>query len=157
MNRTINLFYFLALLFTASINANAQGQYATEVDIKAAYCLGATQPYAESTDKADPRLTEFINLNNANFLRLKNFSTARAKSMNSDAINEMTVALTAGRDARQRSKLINDECFKEVYPNKDLAIDAITTKKLQECTARKQGESEGRRLAQCFDLNFLPY
>jgi hypothetical protein len=157
MNKKIYLLYFFPLFFSALVNANAQGQYANEVDLKASYCLGASMLFAESTDNSDPILAEFINLNNANYYRLQKFSTARVKSMNSNAINEMSVALTAGQEAKKRSTSINDACLKETFPNKGIAIDAATTKKLKDCRIRKQGESEVRRLEQCLHLDFLPY
>ncbi len=157
MNKKIFLLYFFPLFFSASLNANAQGQYASEVDIKAAYCLGATKPLTEITDQSDPTVAEFINLNNANHSRLQKFSIARIKSMNSAAINEMSAALESGQDAKQRSKIINDACFKEVYSDKNIGVDTVSTKKFQDCKIRKQGESEVRRLQQCHDLSFLPY
>ena len=157
MNKKIFHLYFFPLFFSASLNANAQGQYANETDIKASYCLGASKTFAESKDNSDPILAEFINLNNANYSRLQKFSTARVKSMNSNAINEMSVAFTAGQEANKRSTSITDACYIEVFPNKGIAIDEATTKKLKDCRIRKQGESEVRRLEQCFDLDFLPY
>ena len=156
MNEKNISFLFFPLFFSASINANAQGQNASEADIKASYCLGASKTLAESTDNSDPIISEFINLNNANFSRLHKYSIARLKSINSSAINEMLAAFTAGQEADKRAKLIIESCFKEVYP-KDVSVDAVTTKKLQDCKIRKQGESEVRRLEQCFDLAFLPY
>jgi hypothetical protein len=150
------LLYFFPLFFSASINANAQGQYANEVDIKASYCLGASKPLAESTDKSDPLIAEVINLNNANYSRLQNFSFARVKSMNSAAINEISAAFTAGQEADKRSTLIIDACLKEVYSDKNISV-VKWTKNLKDCRIRKQGESEVRRLEQCFDLDFLPY
>jgi hypothetical protein len=158
MNSKIKYLYFFPLFFVASINANAQSQYANEVDIKAAYCLGATQRFPESmVENLSPLAAEIFNLNNANHLRLQKFSIARAKSMNIAAIREMTAALTAGKEAYQRSVLISNACLNEVYPNKDAAWDTVTTKNLQDCAIRKQGKSEVQRLEQCKDLSFLPY
>ena len=151
------LFYFSLCFFSASINALAQGQDATEVDIKASFCLGASKPFAESADNTEPTLAEFINLNNANYYRLQKFSLARVRSMNGNGINEMSVAFTAGQEANRRSVLINDACFKEVFHSEVVATDPVTTKNLKDCRVRKQGASEVRRLEQCFKLDFLPY
>jgi hypothetical protein len=152
--------YLLPFILLFSLNAKAQGQFASETDLKAGYCLSTIKAGSgalpESSEKLDPLMIEFSNQMNAKFSSLQRYLMTRSQSMNPNAVRELTAAISAGRDAHNRTTSTIDACFREVLPNNNPATNTTVTK-MQECRIRKQGETEVRRIENCMSLDFLPY
>jgi hypothetical protein len=148
-----------SLLLFISANAIAQGPFASEVDLKAGYCLATIRlgtGTAEEIAKAHPLLADFINKRNVQFSNLRRYLLLRSQSMNSDALQELTAAVSAGEEAQKRSASTIDACLNEVLRPSEPVTDA-TSRKMNECRIRKQGQAEIRRIENCHSLDFLPY
>jgi hypothetical protein len=161
MKNKFNFCYFLLpLILLISLNAKAQGQFASETDLKAGYCLSTIKAGSgalpASLEKLDPLMIEFSNQMNAKFSSLQRYLMTRSQSMNPSAIRELSAAISSGEEAQNRTKSTIDACFKEVLSNNNPVTNTTVTK-MQECRIRKQGETEVRRIENCMSLDFLPY
>jgi hypothetical protein len=150
----------ISLLFFISANAIAQGPFASEVDLKAGYCVATVRAGAgeitEEMRKHHPSLVELRNKRNVQLSNLRRYLLLRSQSMNSAALGELSAAMSAGEEAYKRFRSTIDSCLDEVLQPSEPVTDA-TARKLDACRVRKQGETELRRIENCFSLDFLPY
>jgi hypothetical protein len=159
INKKLPRYYFF-IIFIISANVYGQGQFASETDLRAGYCLSTIKAGSgaipESSEKLDPLIIEFSNQMNAKFSSLQRYLRTRSQSMNPNAVRELSAAISAGEEAHKRSKITNDACFKEILPNNS-RVTNTTVKEMEDCRIRKQGETEIRRIENCISLDFLPY
>lgn len=154
------LFALASLSF--SLNSQGQGPHATEVDLKAAYCL----PYIKSTTdelrklRGSYKSNSSLDITYQNIVetseffnkKLQTYLMARGNSHNSEAKMEVLGAVSAGEQALSIWKKISDSCNAE-HKSQLLADDFAS--KIQKC--QEKNGSQMLKLDMCSTLTFLPY
>ena len=155
-----------ALVFTLliSFNANSQGPHASDVDLKAAYCIPFINDAEDGINKIREKYplpglnidSELKNIQDSGSVfnnKLRSYLRARNQSHNIDARNEVLAAISAGEKALNVMKKIKDTCSSKL-DFKNLSTDQVR-EKIQSCW--KANGSDMLKLEICNDLNFLPY
>ena len=145
-----------------SCNANSQGAYANDTDLKAAYCL----PYVNDGEQRLKKITgknsnsgtydnELKNIEEAGDIynnKLRIYLRARNQTHNSEARLEVIAAMKAGEQALSVFNKIQSHCESQLS-SKNLSNQIA--EQFEMC--RKKNGSDMLRLEICNNLSFLPY
>jgi hypothetical protein len=168
MYRQTNNFYSLALQIYAAIifigfstNASSQGAYASDTDLKAAYCLPYVNEMEQQLKKINGiSITENYEIQRNNIReagnvfnnKLRIYLQARNQSHNSEARLEVAAAMKAGEQSLAVFNKIQNYCQSQLS-SKNLFNQAAEQFEL----CRKENGTEMLRLEICNGLSFLPY
>lgn len=168
MKKTVLMLLKCALLAVAFIgcgSAFSNGEWASEVDLKAAYCLpvrkASSKDYEDLMKQIPPsgsasdkkKLASLDEVERFVDTKLSNYLLARMVSMNSKARAQITAANQAGEAAFVIHRNISKSCdegLKESILDMRVRID-----ELNKC--REESGAKQLRLDACFDLSWLPY
>ncbi len=155
----------LALAFSGPGSAFSNGEWASEIDLRAAYCWPVKKASRKDLDdyrkqypfvgsESDKQMLSNLDaVGRFEEDKLSNYLTKRVASMNSKAIAQMTAARQSGEAASEIRGNITNYCFSELEKKK---VDVlIWSDELKKCT-EKSGV-KGLRLDACGDLSWLPY
>ncbi len=155
----------LALAFSGPGSAFSSGEWASEVDLRAAFCLPvikATSKELEDIMKQIPfvgsesdkkvmdnlgQVERFIEV------KLSTYLSSRMASMNSKAVAQVSSAGRAGQAAFEVDRSIRNWCGAELRKNN--TDSRIWPDELKKCTEKSGVKS--LRLEACNDLSWLPY
>lgn len=155
----------LAVAFSGCGSAFSNGEWASEVDLRAAYCLSVKKASSKEIDdyrkeypfqgsESDKKmLSNLDEVSRFEDIKLSSYLSNRVASMNSKSIAQITAAHRAGEAASAIGRSIRHWCSSELAKkNIDVRVLADELKKCTEESGVKQ-----LRLNACFDLSWFPY
>lgn len=141
-----------------ALTVNAQGQYASDSDLKAAFCLPYMNSVKERLKKIESETptndTTILNIREAGDIydkKLRTYLAARTQSHNSEAKSEVMAAIKVGEQATSVYNKIAAACISQVKTN---SISQYS-KELENC--REKNGVKLLKLDICNNLDFLPY
>ena len=156
--------YSIIFLLLFALDASSQGQYASDVDLKAAYCFHYVKNSEEEFNRISDNLPvlssgaadKFKNINEAGLVhdnKLRIYLLARSKSHNSGAQLEVSAAMTAGEKAASVMNKIKSQSASQL-DSKNLSSETFVDQ-IKSCW--KNNGAEILKLDICNKLSFLPY